>query len=176
MSFRLPLRWSTAYFRLPRTSVPRPLPATRITKRSFGPSLKISSIGTRASEQPRMAANGRCFGSAGSPAKSPRSLGSTETIFCVLPSSSFSPSRSAANARLPSFNRMCAALLSGGRGLGGHPAPHTDMYYRQSSLFHADKQSEPKATDAVAQSALGQRRSIRGIQIDEARLSGEVRD
>ena len=28
MSFRLPLRLLTAYFRLPRTSVPRPLPAT----------------------------------------------------------------------------------------------------------------------------------------------------
>ena len=70
MSFKLPLRCSTAYFKLPRTSVPRPLPATRITKRSFGPSLKINSTGTRASEQPRMAANGRCFGSVGSPAKS----------------------------------------------------------------------------------------------------------
>ena len=53
MIFRLPARWSTAYSRLPSTSPPRPLPAgTRTTKRSFGPSLKISSIGTRASEQP----------------------------------------------------------------------------------------------------------------------------
>ena len=32
------------------------IPATRTTKRSFGPSLKISSIGTRASEQPSTAA------------------------------------------------------------------------------------------------------------------------
>jgi hypothetical protein len=62
--------------------VPSPLPATRITKRSFGPSLKINSIGTRASEQPRMTANGRCFGSAGSPARSPRSPDQQDN-FCI---------------------------------------------------------------------------------------------
>ena len=55
----MPSKCSIAYFRLPRTSAPRPLPATRTTKSSFGPSLKTSSIGTRASEQPSTAANGR---------------------------------------------------------------------------------------------------------------------
>ena len=80
MSLRLPLKWSIAYFRLPSTSLPRILPATRITKTSFGPSLKINSSGTRASEQPRMAANGCWSGDLPPPAPRPRSRASTETI------------------------------------------------------------------------------------------------
>src|SRR5579871_227243 len=66
-SFRLSLRRSVAYFRLPSTSGPSALPATRMTNSSFGPSLKISSTGTRASAQPTTAAKGRCSGALVSP-------------------------------------------------------------------------------------------------------------
>ena len=119
MSLRLSPRWSTANFKLPSTSVPRPLPATRMTKRSFGPSPKISSTGTRASEQPSTTANGRCFGMPVVLDNKPRSRGSTGIIRCTTALSSESFSSSAAKARFPSFSRWKAASLSGGRGLAG---------------------------------------------------------
>ena len=45
---------------LPTSDGATMLPATRITKRSPSPWSKISSAGTRASEQPRMMASGSC--------------------------------------------------------------------------------------------------------------------
>ena len=93
--------------------------------------------------QPRMAAKGRCFGSAGSSAERPRSRASTETIVCALPLSSVSPSRSAAKARLPSFSRRCAALLSGGRGLEGTPC--SPYRYVISTVFIVSRREATQA-------------------------------
>ncbi len=119
MVFMLPPRCSTAYLKLPSTSLPRPLPATRITKRSLGPSLKISSIGTRASEHPRTAAKGLCFGLSRSRAANPSSCRSISTMRLTTSSPCSKPSSKAAKARFPSSKRRRAASESVGRGRAG---------------------------------------------------------
>src|SRR5262249_28090312 len=103
---------------LPRHSLPRTLPATRTTNRALQASLKISSVGTRASEQPSTTAKGRCRGAL--PAVSPmptsdRSKGLTR-VGEAAPSGR---SRRPEKARLPAHNRSRAsAEVAGGAGGG----------------------------------------------------------
>ena len=72
-------------------------PRHGLRKGHWGPSLNMSSIGTRASEQPSTAAKGRCFGPA-LPVPSPRSCGSTWMIRLAFPLSSAKLSISASKS------------------------------------------------------------------------------
>ena len=110
-------RCSIAYRKLPSTSAPKPLPATRTTNRSFGPSLKISSIRTRASEEPSAAANGRCRGMPCSPGCKPKSSRSTSIVRWLVALSDVRLSTKLANARFPSSRRDRAAWALAGRAV-----------------------------------------------------------
>mmetsp|Transcript_16696 Transcript_16696/g.48467 ORF Transcript_16696/g.48467 Transcript_16696/m.48467 type:complete len:283 (-) Transcript_16696:6-854(-) len=54
-------KWWTAYCKEAWVEVSKALPATRTTKRSPKPWSKIISVGTRESEQPKIATEGNCF-------------------------------------------------------------------------------------------------------------------